>query len=330
MSDPERLLDQKGSDLQTALLRAALDESVPSGLTRRTLVALGVAAAAASAGGAAAASAGGAAAASAGGAAAASAGGAAASTGGAAMSGAATGGAAAAASGAAVSGAAVGAAAGGGILSAFGIGVLAGVLTLGVVEWTGVVSVSAPERHAQEAPSAPAAFSAPPARRAAEAEARRVPEERADEGPPPAEGSLTAEGPIAADEGPPLAAPAAPAPAAPAANSPRAPEKRAPTLASELALLDTARRALRRGDPAAALALLDRHAREFAGAQLTDEAAVIRVEALASQGDRAGAHAAARRFLEAHPGSPHAKRIESAAGIDARDEFVIPGNRLGD
>ncbi|WP_437944697.1 hypothetical protein WME98_27545 [Sorangium sp. So ce296] len=340
MSDPERLLDQKGSDLQTALLRAALDESVPSGLTRRTLVALGVAAAATSAGGAAAASAGGAVAASAGGAAAASAGGAAASTGGAAaggaamggaaMGGAAMGGAAAAASGAAVSGAAVGAAAGGGILSAFGIGVLAGVLTLGVVEWTGVVSVSAPERHGQEAPSAPAAFSAPPARRAAEAEARRVPEERADEGPPPAEGSLAAEGPSAADEGPPLAAPAAPAPAAPAANSPRAPEKRAPTLASELALLDTARRALRRGDPAAALALLDRHAREFAGAQLADEAAVIRVEALASQGDRAGAHAAARRFLEAHPGSPHAKRIESAAGIDARDEFVIPGNRLGD
>ncbi|WP_437574239.1 hypothetical protein [Sorangium sp. So ce887] len=42
MSDPERLLDQKGRELQTTLLRAALDESPPSGLTRRTLIALGV------------------------------------------------------------------------------------------------------------------------------------------------------------------------------------------------------------------------------------------------------------------------------------------------
>ncbi|WP_437946607.1 hypothetical protein WME98_37855 [Sorangium sp. So ce296] len=88
-------------------------------------------------------------------------------------------------------------------------------------------------------------------------------------------------------------------------------------------MLDTARRALRRGDPAAALALPDRHAREFAGAQLADEAAAIRVEALASKGDRAGARAAARRFLEAHPGSPHADRVESAAGIGAREETVI-------
>jgi len=42
MSDPERLLDQKERALQTTLLRAALDESPPSGLTRRTLIALGV------------------------------------------------------------------------------------------------------------------------------------------------------------------------------------------------------------------------------------------------------------------------------------------------
>jgi hypothetical protein len=257
---------------------------------------------------------------------------------------------AAAASAAAAGGAAAGgAAAGGGILSAFGIGVLAGGLTLGVVEWTGV-SAPVPVRQAQEAYSASAAPTALPARRAAAADLRRVLEERADqrpasagegpasagEGPAPAgeepapageEPAPAGEEPAPAGEEAPLAAAAAPASAAPAANSPRAPERRAPTLASELALLDTARRALRRGDPAAALALLDRHAREFASAQLADEAAVIRVEALASQGNRAGAHAAARRFLEAHPGSPHADRIESAAGIDARGEGAIPGSK---
>ncbi|AUX27124.1 uncharacterized protein SOCEGT47_077030 [Sorangium cellulosum] len=62
MTDPERLLDEKEGDLQTALLRAALDESPPSGLTRRTLAALGVATAATLAGSAAKAAAGGAAA----------------------------------------------------------------------------------------------------------------------------------------------------------------------------------------------------------------------------------------------------------------------------
>ncbi|AUX27125.1 uncharacterized protein SOCEGT47_077040 [Sorangium cellulosum] len=230
----------------------------------------------------------------------------------------------------------VGAASGGGILSALGIGALAGVLTLGVVQWTGV---TAPARRSQETPTAPAApvhppgkakaaVAPPPASGAAEAWPQHVAEERArvDEGPPlsrPAAPGPAAPGPAAPD-------PAALAGAAPAASSQRAPERNASALASELALLDTARRALRRGDPAAALALLDRHAREFAGAQLADEAAAIRVEALASKGDRAGAHAAARRFLEAHPGSPHVDRVESAAGIGARGETVIWRSDTGD
>ncbi|WP_437727093.1 hypothetical protein [Sorangium sp. So ce861] len=319
MTDPERLLDKKEGDLQTALLRAGLDESPPSGLTRRTLAALGVATVATLAGSAAEAGAGGAAA----------------SSGGAAAGGVAAGGAAASSGGAAAGGAAAGAAlkvagaaSGGGILSALGVGALAGVLTLGVVQWTGV---TAPARRSQEAPTAPAAPVHPPAKApealglptsgAAEAEPQHVAEARADEGPPLS--------PPAAP-GPAVPGPAAVAKAAPAASSPPAPDRSPSTLASELALLDTARRALRSGDPAAALALLDRHAREFADAQLADEAAAIRVEALASKGDRAGAQAAARRFLEAHPGSPHADRVESAAGIGAREETVIRRSEPGD
>ncbi|HTN89494.1 MAG TPA: hypothetical protein VL242_37715, partial [Sorangium sp.] len=241
------------------------------------------------------------------------------------------------AAGGAAAGAALkvaGSASGGGILSALGLGALAGVLTLGVVQWTGV---TAPARRSQGAPTAPAALvdapakapatlAPPPTSGAAEAKPQHVAEERADEGPPLSR---------PAAPGPAALAPAAPgpealAPAAPAGSSPRAPERNISTLASELALLDTARRALRSGDPAAALALLDRHAREFADAQLADEAAAIRVEALASKGDRAGAHAAARRFLEAHPGSPHADRVESAVGVGAREEIVIRRSDIGD
>ncbi|WP_437714180.1 hypothetical protein WMF45_49080 [Sorangium sp. So ce448] len=308
MTEPERLLDEKGSALRTTLLRAALDESPPSGLTRRMLVAVGVGAAVTGTGGAAVAGTGGAGAAggatagaggagAAGGATAVGTGGAGAAGGASAGAGgaAATGGAAAAGASAALKVASV--AGGSGILSALGIGALAGVLTLGVAEWTHV-DAPMPARRVQEASSAPAALAAPRAPGAAESELHeRVPERRTDDAPL-------------------LAAPAVTAPAATAVNSPRARERNAPTLAAELALLDTARRALRRGDPAAALALLARHAREFPSAQLSDEAAAIRVEALASKGDRAGAHAAARRFLEAHPGSPHADRVESAAGLD--------------
>ncbi|WP_438022528.1 DUF1592 domain-containing protein [Sorangium sp. So ce233] len=84
----------------------------------------------------------------------------------------------------------------------------------------------------------------------------------------------------------------------------------------------TARRALR-SVIRRPRSLRDRHTREPADARLADEAAVIRVEALASKGDRAGAHAAARRFLEARPGSARADSVESAAGLDARKQTVF-------
>ncbi|WP_437602503.1 hypothetical protein WMF28_12890 [Sorangium sp. So ce590] len=329
MSDPERLLDQKESELQTMLLRAALDESPPIGLTRRTLVALGVTAAATGACSAAAAMGAGGAVGTGGVAA-----GGAVGTGGVAAGGVAGGGGVAGVGGAvgagsvAASGVAAGGAVGtggvagtggvvagavaalklagmGGLLSAFGIGAVAGIISLGVAEWTSVdAPAPAPANQAQKAPGAPSPLAAPPASGPARTEPAPVPEERAAEEPPP--------------------------PAATAAGSPRARERSARTLASELALLDKARRALRSGDTAAALALLARHAREFADPQLADEAAVIRVEALASKGDRAGANAAARRFLQEHPGSPHADRVESAAGINARGESVIPRKKLGD
>jgi hypothetical protein len=83
---------------------------------------------------------------------------------------------------------------------------------------------------------------------------------------------------------------------------------------AELASLDQARAALAAGDAPRALSLLDAYRASFPRASMTQEATVLRIEALA----RAGAAAAARRvgtaFLEAHPGTPYAARVRSLIG----------------
>jgi hypothetical protein len=86
------------------------------------------------------------------------------------------------------------------------------------------------------------------------------------------------------------------------------------SLAEQVALMDEARRALARGDAASALSISDRYEQKFPGGSLVQEATLLRIEALAQQGDRAAAAAVARRFLAAHPDSPHSKRIRSLLG----------------
>jgi hypothetical protein len=121
-----------------------------------------------------------------------------------------------------------------------------------------------------------------------------------------------------------------PAPAPPAASedAPRLPDAPraasapslaardpAPDLAAEIALLDRAREALAAGEPARALAVLERYDREMPAGRLAPEAAYVRIEALLAAGDRAGADAAGRRFLAANPTSPHAKRVRALLQI---------------
>jgi hypothetical protein len=256
MKDPPRFLDQKENELEGLLLRSALDESPPSGLTRRTLAAISAAGIAVAAGDAAAKVSGGAA--------------------------------------AAAGLKATGVIAGAGIWSAIGIGALAGLVTLGILDRTTGFGPRGSTKIAEEARAIPPVLAEPPAK-------GPLGEER-----PAAPGAEAAA----------LSPPPDPRPA-PSASGPRPSSRSASMLASEITLLDAARRSLLGGDPAASLALLDRHAREFGDGQLAHEAAVLRVEALAKRGDREGAAAAARRFLRAHPNSPHADRIEAAAGIDA-------------
>jgi len=112
---------------------------------------------------------------------------------------------------------------------------------------------------------------------------------------------------------------APPAPPAPAPLAPPAPTTARATaepttdvaIARDLALLDRASAALAGGDPAGALARLDEGGDALMHGPLAPEAAVLRIEALASTGQTARARTEALAFLGAHPASPQARRVRS-------------------
>lgn len=82
-----------------------------------------------------------------------------------------------------------------------------------------------------------------------------------------------------------------------------------PPLERELALLRAARDALARADADAALTALAEHAAEFPTGHLREERLVLRVEALCAAGSRADARREATSFAQAHPNSPHARKL---------------------
>lgn len=96
--------------------------------------------------------------------------------------------------------------------------------------------------------------------------------------------------------------------AAPAPSSPHG------SLGPETAALDRARSALQSGHPTQALALVADYQRRFPAGMLAQEAAVLRIDALDKQGNRAEAIREARRFLAEHPDSPHAERLQRLMG----------------
>jgi hypothetical protein len=82
-------------------------------------------------------------------------------------------------------------------------------------------------------------------------------------------------------------------------------------LADQIGMIDRARRSVASHDPNGALVALDDYQRQFPRGALAPEAAVLRIEALAQQGDRSRATVLARKFLAAHPKSPQAARLRS-------------------
>ncbi|MCY1013586.1 hypothetical protein OV079_50275 [Nannocystis pusilla] len=81
---------------------------------------------------------------------------------------------------------------------------------------------------------------------------------------------------------------------------------------AEMALLQEAQAALRSGQPAAALRVLERHAQDFAAGSMTEERQALRVLALCAAGEVARGADEAAVFLGAHPRSTYAARVASA------------------
>lgn len=196
----------------------------------------------------------------------------------------------------------------GGILKAMIVGALAGVVTVGAVEivgWSGpaaVVPAAVAPRASGVAAVVASAAGTPPVvtAPAPEASAPRV-SPLAPVAPAPAPG------PAPASE--PAEVPSSAPPALPAATV-EAPAPRR-DLAAEIAAIDAARAALASGDGAQALARLDAHDAAFGGGALSQEALVLRIQALVKLGRRSEAAALGRAFVAAHPTSTHATRLRA-------------------
>ncbi len=80
-------------------------------------------------------------------------------------------------------------------------------------------------------------------------------------------------------------------------------------LREQAEVLDGVRARLAQGDAAGALAQLGDYDRRFAGGSLREESLLLRVEALAREGDDGAASTLARRFLKTYPSSVHADRV---------------------
>ncbi|MEM7160104.1 MAG: sigma-70 family RNA polymerase sigma factor [Myxococcota bacterium] len=146
------------------------------------------------------------------------------------------------------------------------------------------------------------AVKASPSASASDSSPARAPDEAA-----PAE-------PTNAEDTDPATAPAPPTPAAPppvakpTMDAPAAPR----SLAAENALLRDAAQALAEGNPAQALALSDRHAKEHAGSPMRDISTAMRIESLCALGKQAQARGEAAMFLRRRPKSPMAARVRDA------------------
>jgi TolA-binding protein len=119
--------------------------------------------------------------------------------------------------------------------------------------------------------------------------------------------------------------PATPAPVAvselavqnePAPARPRPAPSGAADLKEEIRLLDQARAAVRAGESNEALAVLAKYNRRYPRGQFRQEAQVLRVEALEQAGNKKAAVELGKKFVAAHPESPHVERVERVTGSE--------------
>jgi hypothetical protein len=155
-------------------------------------------------------------------------------------------------------------------------------------------SVVLPHRHARAVAVAPPVGAVAPASPAPVLETP----------PPAAEANPAA--PVAA-----ATTSAPPAPRAAIARADATPHDGAVDVRRQVAWIDHARSLADSGDPSGALQALDGYDRAFPHGVLSEESALLRIEALAARGDHRGATALAKRFLVEHPRSVHAAKVRS-------------------
>jgi outer membrane protein assembly factor BamD (BamD/ComL family) len=85
----------------------------------------------------------------------------------------------------------------------------------------------------------------------------------------------------------------------------------ASSLAEEVARLDAARAASKRGAYDEAVRLVASYQHDFPHGALAPDADVIAIEAVARQGDQANLERLCTRFLRLYPADPHAARVRS-------------------
>jgi outer membrane protein assembly factor BamD (BamD/ComL family) len=90
----------------------------------------------------------------------------------------------------------------------------------------------------------------------------------------------------------------------------------ASSLAQQVAAVDRARAALDTGDAVRARHLVDSYEAEYPSGAFTQEAEVVRIEALVREGNRAEAERVGKRFLSAYPKTPHAVRVRALLSYD--------------
>jgi hypothetical protein len=86
------------------------------------------------------------------------------------------------------------------------------------------------------------------------------------------------------------------------------------SLSREIAMIDSARRALASGRAAEALQQLDAYAARPRTGTLDREAQLLRIDALTQLGQRAAALPLAERYLGSYPNDPHAARLRALVG----------------
>ncbi len=93
-----------------------------------------------------------------------------------------------------------------------------------------------------------------------------------------------------------------------------------PDLREEIRLLDLARNAIQAHQPEDALVSLNTYANRFAKGAFKQEASVLRMQALAQQGDIGRASSMAKQFVESNPNSPYVGRAARIAKSSNSDD----------